>query len=335
MNITTLLTHVFIWCTVSLLSCGQAPPQAPIQGVCLTGPSGQIGDSAFVDIQGIGADWVCLMPYAYGPRKSGEISFNEDWQWWGESEEGTREMIGMAKGKGMQVMLKPHLWLDHGSFTGNFDPGSEVKWQAFEKSYANYILLYARLAQELEVEVFCIGTELRKFVESRPAFWIELLKQVKVLYKGKITYAANWDEVQHFPYWKQMDYVGVDGYFPLTDGPSNDLNEMRSSWQKHFAFLDSLSEKLETPFLFTELGYRSCVDCATKPWEFGMNKKADSECQVLAYQAFFESRKKSKYYAGAFIWKWHANLPPDAMHGAEFTPQHKPAYKLIFKEFSQ
>ena len=71
---------------------------------------------------------------------------------------------------------------------------NEADWKILEGSYGKFILDYAQLAQELKLEIFCIGTELENFVSNRPIYWAQLVKDVRAVYKGKLTYAANWNE---------------------------------------------------------------------------------------------------------------------------------------------
>ena len=84
---------------------------------------------------------------------------------------------------------------------------NEDDWQVLENSYTQFILLYAMLAQEIDAELFCIGTELEKFIEKRPQYWSNLIKEIKKVYKGKLTYAANWDEFKRTPFWSDLDYI--------------------------------------------------------------------------------------------------------------------------------
>ena len=60
------------------------------------------------------------------------------------------------------------------------------------------------MAEEEKVDIFCIGTELEKFIEHRPAYWRELIAEVRKVYKGKLTYAANWDEYKRVPFWDAL-----------------------------------------------------------------------------------------------------------------------------------
>lgn len=275
------------------------------------------------------------MPYGFIPEGSTELKFNSEWQWWGEKMEGTSTLIQLAKKEGYKIMLKPHVWKRHGSFTGHHGYTSEKDWKAFETSYSNYILSFAQLAQEEKVELFCIGTEWAKFVEERPEFWKKLINEVKKVYFGKLTYAANWDEYKKVTFWNQLDYIGVDAYFPLVE------DKTPSSAQVKYALLEPLNElrivssAANKPILFTEFGYRSVDFTAKKPWEAGREGIVNLQGQINAYEAFFESFWSQEFVAGGFIWKWfanHAEVGGESNNG--FTPQNKPVEKSIQKWYS-
>ena len=88
-------------------------------------------------------------------------------------------------------MVKPHIWVWRGEFTGNIKMDSEENWRILEESYTQFILTYAKAAENLNADIFCIGTELEQFVANRPIYWQKIIKEIRKIYKGKLTYAAN------------------------------------------------------------------------------------------------------------------------------------------------
>jgi hypothetical protein len=114
----------------------------------------------------------------------------------------------------IQIMLKPQIWIRKGAFTGHIKMSTAEDWVLFENQYRCFILRFARLAQELNIPLFCIGTELKVFVRARPAFWKALIEEIRAVYKGKLTYAANWDEYEETFFWDALDFIGIDAYFP-------------------------------------------------------------------------------------------------------------------------
>ena len=138
------------------------------------------------------------------------------------SDESLIHAINKAHSLGMKVMLKPHLDIidtSEGSWRGEIACISEPDWNAWFESYRDFILHYAKIAQENKVEIFCIGTELTSVATIRGDMWKGIvIKPVRNVYKGPLTYAANWNvEYMHVSFWDEMDYLGIDAYFPLSE----------------------------------------------------------------------------------------------------------------------
>ena len=57
---------------------------------------------------------------------------------------------------------------------------------------------WAEVAEAAHVELFSAGVELRSWVTTphAPSF-AALLRELRAIYKGPITYSANWDDVEH------------------------------------------------------------------------------------------------------------------------------------------
>jgi len=106
---------------------------------------------------------------------------------------------------GIKIMLKPHIWLqkrENGKWRSDIRMETEQDWDTWFENYNQTILKYAELAQELQLEQFCIGTELETTVYEKPDKWKVLIHNIKATYKGKLTYAANWDnEYKEVPFW--------------------------------------------------------------------------------------------------------------------------------------
>jgi hypothetical protein len=241
----------------------------------------------------------------------------------------------MAHSKGIKVMLKPHLWLGWGQFTGDLNFEKESDWKIFEESFKEYILTFARLAESEKVEVFCIATEMGSHVQGREDYWFGLISDIKKVYKGKLTYAENWDCFEKVPFWEELDFIGVDGYFPLSDEREPSVNQLNQGWKTYLKKLDKYAAKQQKSILFTEIGYRSNDYSTEKPWETDYSKPKNESLQAKAYQSFFESAWKQSWCAGAFIWKW---FPTEIDHFHEretFSPQGKMAEKVLGEHYGK
>ena len=308
-----------------------------INGVSFVASRDSINQKHIEPIINISANYAAIMPFGFiRDLEHPEIIFNTDRQWFGETEKGSKQYINTLKQKGIKTMMKPQIWVWRGEFTGFIKMNSEEEWLQLEETYTNFILQYAKVAEETHTELFCIGTELENFVAHRPDFWINLIVKIRAVYKGKLTYAANWNEYTKTPFWDQLDFIGIDAYFPLSDVQTPSLEDCKAGWQKHKSEIKTYSEKFNKPILFTEFGYRSVDYTAKAPWVSDVEMvDVNMEAQVNATHAIFDEFWNKDWFAGGFIWKWHHDY--EHVGGeidTQFTPQNKPAEDIVRKYFS-
>ena len=311
-----------------------------IDGVSFVSSPRKPNDTTFAAIKQVNAGWVSLMPYAFCYKDSSEVWYDVERQWWGEKTEGIVEYVKRARQQGLKVMLKPHLWIIRGGFTGKLSFDQPQKWEKWEASYKKYLLHHARLADSLNLEMFCLGTELESFVKARPQFWVQFIKDVKAIYKGKLTYAANWDEYKRFPYWAQMDYIGVDAYFPLSAAKTPTSEGLTKGWQRWLKEMQQIQAQHKKPILFTEFGYRSIYHTAKEPWvSTDWRQPVDFEGQSNALEALFQNLSPQPWFAGGFIWKWFGlnsyYRRINSKTNTGYTPQGKPAEKVLKKWYAK
>jgi len=304
--------------------------QNRINGFNFEGPPDPVDSEPFVKMRQVEANFVSIIPFAYGQSGESILKWKDlNWQWWGESAEGLEQCLKLAKSQGLQTMVKPQIWFDHGSFTGHFKLDTDQDWKAFEAEYRNYILHCASLAAKHNSELFCIGTELCTFVEQRPAFWNNLIKEVRIIYKGKITYAANWDSYKECTLWNNVDYIGIDAYFPLSKQKTPVVKSLLIAWEPWFRDIRSLSLAKSKPVLFTEYGYRSIDTCCESPWDSSGGKNVNHEAQDNALNALYQKFWSQDWFAGGFLWKWHANDHRLGQSNDHFSPQNKIALQTV------
>ncbi|WP_422857763.1 glycoside hydrolase family 113 [Flagellimonas sp. S174] len=309
-----------------------------INGVSFVGSREKVDQNHIEPVLQVNANYAAVMPFGFARNLSSpKIIFDTERQWFGETKKGAKQYIEMLKKNGVKVMMKPQIWIWRGEFTGDMMMESEEDWKTLERTYEDFILTFAKLAEETKAEILCIGTELEEFVKYRPEYWSNLIKKIKKIYTGKLTYAANWDEFTRTPFWKELDFIGVDAYFPLSEERYPTMDELKSGWQPWKTKLVNLSNTTDKPILFTEFGYRSMDYTAKKPWLVDRNQMdVNLQAQSDATQAIFDEFWNEDWFAGGFIWKWF--IHHDRSGGAEdnrFTPQNKPAEKTIRNFFSK
>ncbi|MGB0432625.1 MAG: glycoside hydrolase family 113, partial [Bacteroidia bacterium] len=238
-------------CVYLLISCFKTPTQhisTKIKGVSVVGAPKEIENTSFTEIININSNYVALIPYAFVPKTEASVITNHGYQWWGETPEGIIKCIKMADSLHLKVMIKPQLWFAHGEYTGNINFSSEKEWLQWEKHYTEYIMRFVKLANDWNVELFCIGTELKRAVENRPDFWINLISKIRKSYNGKLTYAANWDEYEDLIFWNKLDFIGIDAYFPLCQKKCN-YSSLINQWRSISNRLEKFSAKIQRPIL--------------------------------------------------------------------------------------
>lgn len=302
-----------------------------INGVNFVGTPSPVDADAFQPLLDIGANHVCFVPFAYLSNDSPDLIWSGlDWQWWGESLKGIEECVKLAQMKGLKTIVKPQVWIKHGSFTGELEFDREKDWQILESGYTEYLLSFAKLCEEYNVEILCIGTELCRFTKIRADYWAELISKVRNVYNGKLTYAANWDSFERFPHWEHLDYIGVDAYFPLDNKSTPQLQSLITAWNDHYLRLKKLSSQQDKQVLFTEYGYRSVDHCTREPWSSERGGKVNHEAQHNAYQALFARFWDEDWFAGGLLWKWYPkHQEAGGLSDNRFTPQNKPAQRII------
>lgn len=303
-----------------------------INGVSFVASRDVIDESHVNPVVKLNANFAAVMPFGFIKNLDHpDINHNTDRQWFGETKLGAKQYIEELRKKNIKVMIKPQIWVWRGEFTGLIKMSSEENWKTLEASYSNFILEYAKLAKEVNAEIFCIGTELELFVKHRPEYWTDLITEIKTIYSGKLTYAANWDEFKRTPFWGQLDYIGIDAYFPVSDSKTPTLEECLEGWKTHKPIVTKISETYNKPILFTEYGYRSVDFSGREPWQSDRNMTAvNLEAQVNTTKALFETFWKESWFAGGFIWKWfHKHDEVGGENNSRFTPQNKPAEEVV------
>jgi len=273
-----------------------------------------------------------------------EIRMNPDAGWYSESDQGARDLSRQADSLGLHIILKPHLWL--GGYTSEGQSRNEIgytdeeKWKEWETDYTVFLMHYAHLAEEIDAEILVIGTELARSAHERSQYWQDLIEQIRSVYQGHLTYAANWwEEYEEIEFWELLDFIGVQAYFELSDQPHPTDAMLSEGWNVHIRKLSALSNHLQKPILFTEIGYRNVDDAAAKPWRWPSRDEIgtvmpNNDLQAQLYKIFFHEVWNESWFHGAILWKWHGDRERRHTVQLGFTPQGKPAEDIIRRWFT-
>lgn len=293
-------------------------------------------EASIAKIASLGANWIAILTTWYQKNCfSTEIKPTDKTP----TDESLIKAINAAHANNLKVMIKPHLDIlddSYGGWRGEITCAKEPDWDKWFEAYKNYIMHYAKMASEHKVEMLCIGTELTEATLTKPERWRKLIKEIRKVYKGLLTYAANWnEEYLGIVFWDALDYAGVDAYFPLSDKEDPSYNELMESWKKWLAEIEKWQAKIKKPVIFPEIGYHSAGFAAKEPWSNAGMGAANPELQVNCYKAMFDTFMDKEWFYGIYLWDWGTSVKMGNRGSKTFTPQNKPAEETIKEYFNK
>jgi len=152
--------------------------------------------------------------------------------------------------------------------------------------------------------------------------WSSLIRTTRQHYKGPLTYAANFDNYQNIDFWDQLDFIGINAYFPLRqfgDTTTTELGaQLDAGWKSIYADINLLRERdtLDSkPVIFTELGYLFREETTFAPWSgFGFNVLGDLDTNKLLVWNEQAINYEERAMAMASLYRTHVQQP-DVLRG--------------------
>ncbi|PWI20869.1 hypothetical protein DI272_36245 [Streptomyces sp. Act143] len=279
------------------------------------------------DIGATGARWVTFTPTWYQrERTDSQLHPTEETA----SDAGLRRIVRRAHAAGLKVMIKPHVDLPGDVDRAEIRPRDRAAWFT---SYRRFITHYADLAADTGAEQFAVGTELAGVSGDRAA-WTRTIDTVRDHYDGTLTYAANYDEYTKIRFWKQLDLIGIDAYWPLAEKPTQDVARLRRAWRPIATRLAAFAERYDRRVLFTEAGYVSQRGSTTAPYAWDLSERTGDAEQAAAYRALLETFTGRRWWAGVCWWMWD-DWPDSGETPAQlaYTPHGKPAERVLREEW--
>ena len=297
--------------------------------------SSAAGTASRNDLAATNANWAAVLVTWYQPNiTANAIAPNGSTP----TDAAITQAITEFHGKGIKVMLKPHVDVNDvsGTWRGNINPTDPDAWFA---SYTNFMVQYAQLAESLKVEMLCIGTELKTVSGSaNQARWYGAIAAIRAVYHGALTYAANatsaGDEFTSVSFWDHLDLIGLDGYFDLTNKADPTLAELVAAWHQnlnHFDIVTAVTNFYnahQKAAIFTEIGYKSSAGANTEPWNYSHAGAYDPTEQRNCMDAAFTVWSQwSSWMRGFFWWAWP--VPAPSATDTDYNPRGKPAADLL------
>ena len=207
----------------------------------------------------------------------------------------------------------------------------------FFRTYTEWAVYYAQIAEEEGVELYSLGTETDRLFRTRSlgSRWptnyrnelTAMVQQVREVYSGPLTYDMLYsshlrDEKDNESIWGDLglDAIGVSAYFRLLDRqvvsqiPS--VEELQRSWEEIFTetLMPLRNRYPQKPILFLEYGYIDLPGAASSPAEEefvprmwidadGDGLDDGEEEQAAIHEALFQTvDRHSGVLNGVFLW---------------------------------
>lgn len=281
---------------------------------------------AYPQMAEMGAGWVAIVPTVYTKDSRDPELLATDGT---ASEDSLRLAIRAAKAQGIKVMLKPHADSRDGNPRALMNPSDPSRWWTL---YRGHMLRYARLAAEEKCEMFAVGTELALLtLPGHGAEWRSLIKEIRAVYPGPLTYAANWHSAEYVTFWKDLDYIGVDGYYPVIGGA--DVAALTANWRPWVVLLAALSRVNGRPVIFTEVGLAAQKGANLRPWEWHETRELDVDVQAAYMESFIRAFSGEPWFRGFLYWAWEADSARTGLKDRSMSVQGKPAELVLRRAF--
>ena len=282
--------------------------------------------ATMIELKDLGANSISIHPYAR-VSEDGHVRFRKDRQPnhiltpsnWG------RELD-------IKIMIKPHLayWGTKFRWRGDIDFNTDDQWQKFFIEYEEWIITIASISENSGAPLFCIGTELMNSLRFENE-WRKIISEIRKVYSGKITYAANWDKYDQVTFWDELDYIGIQAYFPLSENHNPSQQEIVSGWDSVYNQIIPFAENLNKQIIFTEIGYDISEKAAVEPWRpGGFDPVKGENLQKLCLRIALDKVQDYNQMAGVFLWKWFPETQ-SFEHYENYNLQ-RPEIKSLLKE---
>lgn len=238
-----------------------------------------------------------------------------------------KELVTYAKTLGLQIILKPGILCLDGTCHSQINVTSTGEcgadgWSEWFLQYTDYIRHYAILAQQMQCSMMMIGCEL-VHSECNEEHWRDLIRVVRQEYTGLLAYNAERYGVEHVGWWDALDVICSSGYFRM--------DEM----EDRLKVIEQLVKKYNKPFLFGEMGCKSCEGAMHDPADWKLQGVNNMEQQSEYFHDFLEHCLKKDYITGVVVWNWWHKLKSEeaVKNDTSYSINGKAVVEVIRKFF--
>ncbi|MHA1282023.1 MAG: glycoside hydrolase family 113 [Promethearchaeota archaeon] len=279
-----------------------------------------------IKMKEIGIEWIAVNIWWYQESiTSSEIYAGR----WTDTAANITAFFKYIHSQGMKILFKPMLDPEDGNWRSNIIASDE-----WIKEYARFIKYTAEIAENGSVEIFSIGCEMGNW-QTKSDDVVALIEDVRKIFSGKLTYAANHDSFWYIDWWDKVDIIGLDAYFPFTLSYNPSLEDMISVWNGFYDEFNKFQKKWQKPIIFAEIGCQNRDGCNIAPNDVKFTTKQDEDEFKMFYESFFKSKIwTAPWFKGAYWWIWDCR-EIDELKDNGFTPQLPIIKSTLHKYYSE
>lgn len=241
------------------------------------------------------------------------------------------DFIDAAHQKGLRVQLRPMLECQDGTGRLGVIVGDDhMRMYGHERGYCRKwfeamtarSVHYARIAERTKCELYCLDSELDRFVHKNRE-WKGVVAAVRKVYSGPVTSCHT----VHTPYvdypkfladrnhwFHDLDLLLISDYARAGKPGESDLTvaQLMKNLEPERERLRGFARLYGKPIVFGECGCSSWKGCAASPSAYGdvvFRSPYDGEAQARYMEAFFRTFKDEPWCYGFYWWKWDDNSP--------------------------
>lgn len=296
------------------------------------GYGGRLAKASLDSLGTLGVNAISIVPYSSMRGASNLNPFLFDHGAGGENDQAVMSSALYARAKDWFVLMKPQIWI-RGSWPGGVSFTTQTEWDQFHEYYYQWILHYALLSEIYKLDGLCLGTEFVQATLQHPDQWRSIAGRIRGLYRGVLTYAANWgQEFEQFPLWDAFDAAGLNAYYPLGETLTISDDSLRLAARKMLQDAAALAAQHDKPLWLTEIGYRSVEGPWRNPHAEANGRPAIPEHQARAYRALLQAQAETEACEAIFWWKWPSYLGYTQPDDTGFAVRRKPG-EAVLREF--
>jgi hypothetical protein len=217
---------------------------------------------------------------------------------------------------------------------GNIEPSN---WDLWWRNYTDFNVHLARIAQEEGVEWYSLGTEMAS-TQRFPDRWRALARDVRQVFKGKLTYCVNFESHDSFTFGDCLDVIGMNTYDPIAKHDNYPTEtQVRDAWWWIVNKARTLSARFNRPVMITEVGYPSVAGAHSGPWDFRTDKPKDLELQKFLLDGAFSVLRNWSDGEAVFYYLYGENLSVKPVGGPDdrtYSVWGKPAEATLRDYFA-